>query len=391
MAEPRRVAVVGAGVFGASTALELAKRGWRVSLIEPCPTPAERAASTDVSKLVRMDYGADVWYHELAEAALDGWDRWNHDWRRPLYHQDGLLVLATRPMAPGGFEHDSLETLRTRGYEPEELRGSAITQRFPRWSVPDGASGYFNPRAGWAESGAVIERLAAGAVEAGAEHRSAQVASLLTQRDAICGVVLHDGTELRADRVVVCAGAWTPKLVPWLSDRLWATAQPVLHFGVTDVERFGPPHFPPWTIDIAETGWYGFPALPDGRLKVGNHGPGRRSDPDAPGQVDDAHVERARAFLREAIPELATAPLLGSRVCLYCDSFDGDFLIGNDPDRPGLTVASGGSGHAFKFAPVLGRLAADVVEGRQNRWSDRFGWRTAGPSPRAEQARARIE
>ena len=71
---------------------------------------------------------------------------------------------------------------------------------------------------------------------------------------------------------------------------------------------------------------------------------------------------------------------------MYCDSVDGDFLIDRDPERDGLVVASGGSGHAFKFAPLLGEIVADVLEGRANRWADRFRWRPSGPQ-RAEDAR----
>jgi len=44
---------------------------------------------------------------------------------------------------------------------------------------------------------------------------------------------------------------------------------------------------------------------------------------------------------------------------------DGDFLIDQDPRREGLVVAAGGSGHAFKFAPLLGSMIADAVERRE--------------------------
>ena len=41
-------------------------------------------------------------------------------------------------------------------------------------------------------------------------------------------------------------------------------------------------------------------------------------------------------------------------------------------------MAAGGSGHGFKFAPILGEIIADVVEGKENPWSHRFRWRTSG-------------
>ena len=63
---------------------------------------------------------------------------------------------------------------------------------------------------------------------------------------------------------------------------------------------------------------------------------------------------------------------------MYCDSFDGDLFIAADPDREGLVVASGGSGHGFKFAPALGAIVADVLEERDNRFTRRFTWRSLG-------------
>jgi glycine/D-amino acid oxidase-like deaminating enzyme len=186
--------------------------------------------------------------------------------------------------------------------------------------------------------------------------------------------------------VVVCAGAWTPTLLPWLADVLQATAQPVLHFHAQDADAYRGAGFIPFAADIASSGWYGFPALADGRVKVAHHGRGTPVEPGAPGRVTDEHVARARRFLAESIPGLADAPLVDRRICMYCDSFDGDLWIDHDPEREGLVVAAGGSGHAFKFAPLLGPLIADVLERKPSRWAERFRWRGGGEA-RTEEAR----
>jgi len=52
--------------------------------------------------------------------------------------------------------------------------------------------------------------------------------------------------------------------------------------------------------------------------------------------------------------------------------------IDRDPDREGLAVACGGSGHGFKVAPLLGPIIADVLEERPNRHAERFAWRERG-------------
>jgi glycine/D-amino acid oxidase-like deaminating enzyme len=94
-----------------------------------------------------------------------------------------------------------------------------------------------------------------------------------------------------------------------------------------------------------------------------------------PRSLPAGEEERYRTFLRETFPSLAEAPLHSSRVCLYCDTFDGAFWIDHDPDHPGLIVAAGDSGHAFKFTPVMGEIISDVVERKPHAWAARYRWR----------------
>ena len=86
-------------------------------------------------------------------------------------------------------------------------------------------------------------------------------------------------------------------------------------------------------------------------------------------------VRSCREFLAEIFPSLASAKLIRKHLCLYTDTFDGDFIIDYVPDLEGMILATGGSGHAFKFAPILGTCVADVLEGRKNSFNHRFKWR----------------
>jgi glycine/D-amino acid oxidase-like deaminating enzyme len=349
--------------------------------------PSPEAASTDVSKIVRADYGADLHYTLMGEAALAGWDAWNARWERPLYHQDGFVLLAAEPMTAGGFEYDSYALLESRGHPIERLTAIDRASLLPAWSPQTYPDGYLNRRAGWVESGAVVMRLATDARAAGVQTFENTVAGVLSSAGRVTGVRTRDGTTRAADAVLIAAGAWTPTLLPQLRHVMWATGQPVVHVDAGTDPRWRAPVFPVWAADIARTGWYGFPALANGALKIGHHGSGQRVDPSAPRQVPPEHAPRVRAFLRDSLPALAAAPIREARVCLYCDTFDGDFWIDHDPERPGLVIAAGDSGHGFKFAPILGPLIADVVERRPNPWASRFRWR-AREEDRREAARA---
>jgi sarcosine oxidase / L-pipecolate oxidase len=387
----RSILILGSGVFGVTSAIELKARGWRVTLLDQGTVPYPDAASTDISKVVRMDYGADEIYTEMGEQSLDGWCRWNAAWEKPLYHADGFLVMTRDDeMKPGSFEHESFHFLQQRDHELRRVRRADLRKHHPAWNSKNYGDGYLNPNGGWAESGRVIARLKNIASRGGAEmHEGVGFGSLIEKGSKVVGVRSADGRQWKANVVLAATGAWTPFLFPDLQNVMHTTGQPVVHFKPKKPQDYRAPAFPVWGADIARTGWYGFPANADGIVKVANHGPGVRiTDPVQPRVVKAEQVEMFRAFLGDTFPSLAAAEVAGTRLCWYCDTFDGHFWIDHHPHREGLVIAAGDSGHAFKFSPVLGGLVADVIERTPDAWARRFAWREAAQA-RSDGARAR--
>lgn len=382
--------MVGSGAFGVAAALELARRGQRVTLMDPGPIPHPKAASTDISKVIRMDYGSDQLYTSMMEDALLTWDQWNHEWGEPPYHEDGFLLLTQNKMQPGGLEHDSFEALEKRGYGPLRLTADILKSKYPAWNPAKYADGYFNSRGGWAESGRVVQHLAKDAVAAGVDVReNLSVVQLCDESGRVSGVIASDGRRYSADVVVLAMGAWSPLLSRSLAGVIVYVAQPVFHFRPRNPDLFRGSHFPVWSADMSKTGWYGFPANKDGIVKVANHGPGRDAHPDDDRTTTPEEEVKFRDFLKQSLPSLYDAPIAASKTCFYADSWDGDFYIDHDPELTGLVYATGGSGHAFKFIPVLGKIVADVVEHKQNPYSSRFAWRPRGSEIPSDQARWR--
>jgi glycine/D-amino acid oxidase-like deaminating enzyme len=385
------VIVVGAGINGVTSAIELKNRGHKVVLVDPGPLPHPLAASTDISKAVRAAYGPDDDYTALADRCIPIWREWNDKFGTELYHETGVLFVCKQAMRPGDFEYESARALKKHGHRFETFDSNTFHQRFPAFAPDRFHDGFFDPEAGFAESGHVVGTLIEYAKSLDVELReNAKVTGLDEGNNSVKGILLEDGNRIRGDAIVIAAGAWTPYLLPSSKEFLRATGHPVFHLKPAKPEFFLAERFPFFGADISTTGYYGFP-LNQGVVKIANHGAGLEMSPDSRERVVTANQERdLRAFLRLTIPLLTDAPIVHTRICMYCDTNDGDFWIAPDPKRPNLIIATGDCGHGFKFAPVLGEIIADAVEAKPNPILKKFRWRPE-VKPGATKEAARFE
>ena len=187
------------------------------------------------------------------------------------------------------------------------------------------------------------------------------------------GVRVHTESGGRVfDAAVVAAGVWLGRLVPSLAAHVRVSHQQMVFVEVDAPERFAHGAFPIFTFDPDQGGWYGFPLLREGFLKIAEE----RIGPEVDANIDRAgtpdFADRAVDFLRRRIPEMARGRLVGSRSCLYASTPDDHFFIDRVPGADRVFVAGGGSGHGFKFGGAIGELAADAVEDRANPLGELF-------------------
>jgi len=372
-----KILIVGAGINGVTTAIALKQRGHNVILIDPGPLPHSLAASTDISKAVRSTYGADEDYTALAERAIPLWKQWNEEFGTTLYHEVGMMFIRRETMKPGDFEYESFEIANRRGGRLSRVDQARLSKEYPAWNGTGYRDGVVEREAGYAESSRVVATLLNRAQKIGVDLRpGSEFAGLNESKGKVQGIILTNGESIGADVVVMATGAWTPYLLPFTNKFFRATGHAVFHFKPADPRPFVPECFPVFGADISTTGYYGFPINRDGVVKIANHGTGREMHPGSPQRaVTKQEEEAVRAFVVKTFPALADAPIVLTRICLYCDTNDGHFWIAPDPERDGLVIAAGDSGHGFKFAPLLGDIIADAVERKDNPLLNKFRWR----------------
>ena len=367
-----KIGVVGAGVFGLAASIDLAARGHDVHVFEQGDVPHDGASSTDVAKAVRRIWyvGDNETYVELVERAAPQWRAWEKQSGESFYHQTGAVTATTR-FEPGSPMHSSVQFLRGRGDEVLVLSPEEAVRRFPLLRFAADEICVYDSWTGYVESGLAVRVMADVARGEGAQVRERTPARDIDERPSDVGIVHDDGRSV-FDRVVVAAGPWVGRLLPELGTKVMVTRQEMLLIEPREREAFAHGVFPVWNFDPDGDGWYGFPLLREGCVKIAKDRPGEIVDPDVDRGGTEGFFDEAMAFLRARIPEMAAGRVVEGRTCLYTSTPDDHFMIDRVPGRERVFVAGGGSGHGFKFGGSIGPVIADAVEDRHNRLGERF-------------------
>lgn len=374
------ILIIGGGIYGITAAVELAQRKYNVGLINPDTIPHHMAASTDVTKAVRMEYGSDKEYFKMVEMSIEKWHSWNDFFNEKLYNEVGFLMLCKNKIESEKhtFEKHSYQNLLEAGYSPDRLDAKGISERFPAVNTAEYVDANFNSKAGYADSALTVQKLADYARSLGVMiHEGQTAAGFKVSNGRLTAVKTKEGETFQCGHALVAAGAHTPILLPELQPYMKSTGHPVFWLKPKNPVNFIPPRFSVFTADISNSGWYGFPFLQkQGIVKIAKHSNGTPVHPENDDrQITDAEVADMRSFVKMTFPELTEAPLVFTRKCLYIDTLDGHFWIDNHPDIKGLSVSTGGSGHGLKMAPLLGAMAADMIERKSHMFSERYKWR----------------
>lgn len=173
-----------------------------------------------------------------------------------------------------------------------------------------------------------------------------------------------------AKKLIITAGPWAGSMIPLLSSLLKVTRQIIAWVAPKNISAFELGNFPCWMIaDEAKPGcYYGFPVLPIGRFhgpigfKLAYHHPGEVTDP---GKIDRTPTADDETGLVNALNKFFPGSYVSThimKVCMYTNTPDEnfilDFLPGYDKD---VVVATGFSGHGFKFVSVVGEIMSDLA------------------------------
>jgi sarcosine oxidase subunit beta len=387
MSERYDAIIIGAGIIGGCTALELAKRGWRTLNLDKLP--AAGYGSTGAScAIIRTHYST----LDGAALAYEGYFYWK-DWPGYIgvedesglaaFYDTGALVMKTEAnnqlrticanMDSLGIPYEHWDKARIQArlpYMDLGRFGPAKAREDPDFGEAHGelAGGVFFPCAGYVSDPQLAAHNAARAAEAaGATFRyNSEVVEIRRAGGRAAGVALADGTAVDAPVVVNIAGPHSAKInrlagvEDGMNIKTRALRQEVAHVPA-------PPGF-----DIGRDGM----VTSDSdiacytRPEIGNHMLIGSEDPECeervwvdPDDYDKNFTDQWTEMVYrtgQRIPTLGIPSKMKGVVDLY-DVADDWIPIYDKSDLPGFYMAIGTSGNQFKNAPVAGVLMAELI------------------------------
>lgn len=403
MAQSPTLLIIGAGTFGTSLAVHASKAysdASKITIVDrwssDAPVEDKNAAAIDINRIIRTDYTSPL-YCNLANEAIHFWF-WNME-VQGHFHKAGWTVF-NGPRQSREFSDGVRKTFENRG--SNVIRSVDAAELIRDHDVLKGlkgadlGKGYFNPEAGWVNAAKATKAYLRVAESEGVKRVTGEVAELLFRdgNEGLEGVKLQDGTILKADKVVIAAGAWTSSLLSPLEDQLQIADKDRIERQVTAVGRLSayydlseeevahmmdtnlpivvvggevdiiPPyhHIPTLKVNDLRTEFTNTITTTSGRTITA---PGKKNQMQVPQKL----IQESEKVIKSSMPEWTrTRSPNRWRICYDAVTPTEDWVLSRHPDDrlKNLYIAVGGSFHSYKFMPNAGEYLLNVLNGKSN-------------------------
>lgn len=351
--------VAGLGGMGSAALARCALHGADVLGIEQYDEGHQLGASTGRSRIYRQAYYEDPAYVPLLLRAYDLWRDIERRSAMELLHLTGLLIVGR---AESGVVRGTLDAARRHGLPLETWQPEEIRRRYSSLAVADDEIGVYEANAGYVVPEAAVAAHLRIARQHGARTRFGVRLIGWDADDAGIRIACDDGTVLQCRQLVLALGPWFAREMAAAGVELRVQRNVQVWFGPRD-DRYRAGAFPAFLADRdgLPAMLYGFPDA-GGGVKAAFHGYGETTSPERLRRAIDFErdVEPVRRALEGWMPG-AAARYLEAKACMYALTPDEHFVVGLHPHNRNVVLCGGFSGHGYKFAAVVGEIAAQLA------------------------------
>jgi glycine/D-amino acid oxidase-like deaminating enzyme len=351
------VAVVGAGVMGNWTALNLREKGLSVVLVDQYGVGNSRSSSMGEIRGMRLTYG-DIEHETLwARDACELWKIRQEEFGTEMFYQVGALSFRREWTARNKAERALFDKHKI---PYEVLPYAELMRRWPQ--APPQSEEYFGFYHPW--GGVLSPRNTNLAVSLAFRKKGGRLLLGKAAPGARAGgklqtVTLSSGETVSAGTFVFALGAWLPKVFPEVMKAKLSVRKAAYYMIGTPPgdNRYSVPNLPNTGLGLPSINGAGFGLLIN---------PTEEVDPDVFERLPSMDEQaKAKQTLAKSFPGLKDQPILAAWSCQTENSVDGQCIFDRHPAMDNVWLVGGGSWHAFKIGPVIGDYVAHRVIGEE--------------------------
>jgi sarcosine oxidase, subunit beta len=353
--------IIGGGIMGCSTALELARRGMRVALLEKEQIGA--GATGRSSAIIRQHYSNEL-TARMALHSLRVFQNFDEAVGGVCgFKATGFVALVRAQDQPGLEANIAMQ--RSVGIQTQLISSADLQALMPGLALDDVQAAAYEPESGHADPHLTVSAYAAAARRQGVEiHLHCPATGIRFEGDRVVGVETPGGF-LSSPVVVNCAGPWGAQVARWAGYDLPINA---CRIQVAFFRR--PPGYErehPVVVDFVHASYL--------RSETGNLTLAGLVDPaEANAIVDPDHYAESHSFdftldvgerMVKRWPAMEQAASAKGYAGLYAVTPDWHPIMDELPAGSGFYVCTGFSGHGFKLAPAVGLMMAERITGAE--------------------------
>lgn len=353
------VAVIGLGGIGSAIAAHCAGRGASVIGVERFGPAHDRGASHGRSRMIRQAYFEDPAYVPLVLRSYELW--------RELEKQTGNDLLQITGVISIGEESSEIisgtqRAAKEHGLALEKFSRQQVRERYPSLRLSSREVALFEPDGGVLDPEKSVRAHLAAAESASAQLRFETALRTWEATERGVTIQLTSGERISVKKLVLSLGPWFKETLAELGIVLQVQRNVQVWFSPA-THDYEAGRFPAFLVDRPglPAPLYGFPDFGAG-VKAAFHGAGDFITADE--LVREVDLDRDVAPVARALDAWmpgAAATFREAKPCLYSLTPDSHFVIDRHPSHANVVLCGGFSGHGFKFAPVIGEIAAGLA------------------------------
>ncbi|MEI3613609.1 N-methyl-L-tryptophan oxidase [Pseudogracilibacillus sp. SO30301A] len=356
------IGIIGLGTMGSMAMWQLAKQNVSIIGFEQYGIGHDRSAAGGESRLFRTAYKEGEQYVPLLKESKLLWRELEKETGNKLLSLSGGLTIGN---PDDDIMKNVIKSAKHYDIEHEILDYNDAKKRYPQHLIDRNEIMVLDKEAGFLRPEYAVVSAVERAKELGATVNSYTPVTNVEQ-DGEKVIIQTREKEYKVNQVLIATGPWIRELIPEFSPIVEAKKIILSWFAPHNAEDFLPKMFPIFTRTSGEYKFYGGPTVENSMVKVGVSNSIPLGDAKNINRtVEPEEICENVMIIKKFFNGLYPDPV---RVNAYMDAYtiDNHSLVGRIPNFPNAIVVGGFSGHGFKMAPAIGKIAKDILLNQKN-------------------------